>query len=382
MPSQEILSPNKKTLEVTPIDPVLSIRNLSVSFAKKRILHNVSLEIPSRGIHVFLGRSGSGKTTFLRAINRLNEELAPCHTEGEILFYSQNNSESSVSSLSSMSLDYGKSSESAKAFMSEKYLASGESFASGESSASGKLVDSMAENIYQMPSSALPRLRQRIGMLFQSPSVLPTSIWRNLELPLTVIAQYPSKKVKDFKNTQELQNIANDIKRKKGKEFLGGKDATRIKEDKETTKTTNAMNATNNKNAKDIKSRIIQTLMDCALWEDVKERLDSPALSLSGGQQQRLCLARALALHAEILLLDEPTASLDVHATKQIEDLLLQLGKNLPLLVVSHSPEQAHRLADTIHFFHNGRIVETLHNAKEASLEDITALLNQNSFVK
>ncbi|MCD7984925.1 MAG: ATP-binding cassette domain-containing protein, partial [Desulfovibrio sp.] len=99
---------------------------------------------------------------------------------------------------------------------------------------------------------------------------------------------------------------------------------------------------------------------DVGLWEEVADRLDLPAERLSGGQQQRLCLARALALEPAVLLLDEPTASLDVRAATDIEELLLRLAGRYPLIVVSHSPEQAVRLAARIVVLSRGRVRRVL----------------------
>lgn len=249
------------------MSPILSVKNLSVALAHKEIIHNVNFALPPVGISVMLGRSGSGKTTFLRALNRLNEELAPCHTTGEVIF---NN-----------------------------------------------------ENIYALTTSRLPLLRRQIGMLFQNPNVLPVSIWRNLALPLSVLE----------KCSDEEKAV-----------------------------------------------RIEKALRDCFLWEEVKDRLHAPAVSLSGGQQQRLCLARALSLHAKILLLDEPTASLDVYAATQVESLLQELGKSLPILMVSHSPKQALALADALYFFHEGRIVHSVSQKQETTLEELEKLFYSTCF--
>ena len=90
--------------------------------------------------------------------------------------------------------------------------------------------------------------------------------------------------------------------------------------------------------------------------DEVADRLDHPAETLSGGQQQRLCLARALALEPEILLLDEPTASVDYRSAGIIEDLLLSLGQRLPLVVVSHSLRQARKLADVLYLMRDGAV--------------------------
>jgi phosphate transport system ATP-binding protein len=97
-------------------------------------------------------------------------------------------------------------------------------------------------------------------------------------------------------------------------------------------------------------------LTEVGLWDEVADRLDEPATRLSGGQQQRLCLARALALEPSVLLLDEPTANLDFRAAQGIENLLLGLKDRYVLMVVSHSLEQAARLADRIVLLQGGRV--------------------------
>ncbi|MDL2284262.1 phosphate ABC transporter ATP-binding protein [Oxalobacter sp. OttesenSCG-928-P03] len=150
---------------------------------------------------------------------------------------------------------------------------------------------------------AAETLRRRIGMVFQNPNVLPLSIARNIALPLE---------------------------------------------------------ATRSLSASESQDRIEQALRDVYLWDEVRDRLSAPAASLSGGQQQRLCLARALALQPEILLLDEPTASLDFRAARQIEDLLAELKTRYTLVVVSHSLGQAMRLAEHVFVLHDGNRIEAL----------------------
>ena len=110
----------------------------------------------------------------------------------------------------------------------------------------------------------------------------------------------------------------------------------------------------------EITGRVEAALREAHLWNEVCDRLDAPAQSLSGGQQQRLCLARALALGPEILLLDEPTASLDVRSARQIEELLEGLKTRYTLLIVSHSIAQAHRLAERVFVLHDGSRIEQL----------------------
>lgn len=101
------------------------------------------------------------------------------------------------------------------------------------------------------------------------------------------------------------------------------------------------------------------SLRRAALWDEVKDRLGSSALSLSGGQQQRLCIARALANKPEILLLDEPASALDPKATQRIEELLFELKSELTIVIVTHNLQQAGRLSDYTAFFYLGQLIES-----------------------
>jgi phosphate transport system ATP-binding protein len=104
--------------------------------------------------------------------------------------------------------------------------------------------------------------------------------------------------------------------------------------------------------------RIEQSLQMAALWDEVKDRLHAPAISLSGGQQQRLCIARALAVQPEVLLMDEPASALDPLATSKIEDLILQLKRDYTIVIVTHNMQQAARASDFTAFFYLGEMVE------------------------
>ncbi len=104
--------------------------------------------------------------------------------------------------------------------------------------------------------------------------------------------------------------------------------------------------------------RAEQALAMAALWDEVKDRLNAPAVSLSGGQQQRLCIARALAVQPDVLLMDEPASALDPLATARIEDLILELKKNYTIIIVTHNMQQAARISDDTAFFYLGELVE------------------------
>jgi phosphate transport system ATP-binding protein len=101
-----------------------------------------------------------------------------------------------------------------------------------------------------------------------------------------------------------------------------------------------------------------RALQSAALWDEVKDGLDRPGLALSGGQQQRLCLARAIAVRPEVLLMDEPTSAIDPVATSKIEDLIEDLKKEFTIVIVTHNMQQAARVSDYTAFFFEGRIVE------------------------
>ncbi len=108
----------------------------------------------------------------------------------------------------------------------------------------------------------------------------------------------------------------------------------------------------------ELRDKVEQSLRRAALWDEVKDKLNQSAYGLSGGQQQRLCIARALAVDPEVLLLDEPCSALDPIATAKIEDLIFQLKSSCTLVIVTHSMQQAARVADNTGFFLLGKLIE------------------------
>jgi phosphate transport system ATP-binding protein len=156
------------------------------------------------------------------------------------------------------------------------------------------------ESIYQENVDVV-NLRKRIGMVFQQPNPFPKSIFEN-------VAYGP--KIHGVTDKAELEEI------------------------------------------------VVESLKGAALYDEVKDRLDTSALSLSGGQQQRLCIARALAVKPEVLLMDEPASALDPVATAKIEDLIEELKNNYSIVIVTHSMQQAARVSDLTGFFLMGELVE------------------------
>lgn len=145
------------------------------------------------------------------------------------------------------------------------------------------------ENIYD-PSIDPVEVRRRIGMVFQKPNPFPKSIYENIAWGL---------RINGFKGSKsELDDL------------------------------------------------VEQTLKDAALWDEVKDKLNQSGLSLSGGQQQRLCIARAIALRPEVILMDEPASALDPIATLRIEELMKELKKNYTIIIVTHNMQQAARVSD------------------------------------
>jgi phosphate transport system ATP-binding protein len=130
------------------------------------------------------------------------------------------------------------------------------------------------------------------------------------------------------------------------------------------------------KDAKDLAARVERSLRSAALWDEVKDRLGESALGLSGGQQQRLCIARALAVEPEVVLMDEPASALDPIATAKIEDLVHELKASYTIVIVTHNMQQAARVSDRTAFFYMGELVEVgpteqiFTNPREARTED------------
>jgi phosphate transport system ATP-binding protein len=109
---------------------------------------------------------------------------------------------------------------------------------------------------------------------------------------------------------------------------------------------------------RELADRVEESLQSAAIWEEVKDRLHDSALALSGGQQQRLCIARALAIQPEVLLMDEPASALDPIATQRIEELIYELKQRYTIVIVTHNMQQAARVSDATAFFWLGKLIE------------------------
>jgi phosphate transport system ATP-binding protein len=130
------------------------------------------------------------------------------------------------------------------------------------------------------------------------------------------------------------------------------------------------------KNKKVLNKIVEESLRGAAIWDEVKDRLKSSALGLSGGQQQRICIARAIAMKPDIILMDEPTSALDPISTLKVEELIAQLKKEYTIVIVTHNMQQAARVSDKTAFFLNGEIIEydvtnnVFSNPKDQRTED------------
>ena len=163
------------------------------------------------------------------------------------------------------------------------------------------------------------KLRQRVGMVFQQPNPFPMSIYDN-------VAYGP--RIHGMKKKSQLDEI------------------------------------------------VERSLKQAAIWDGVKDRLKKNALGLSGGQQQRICIARALAVEPEVILMDEPTSALDPISTLKIEDLAVELKEKYTIVIVTHNMQQASRISDKTAFFLNGNVIEygdtmdIFHNPQDKRTED------------
>lgn len=169
------------------------------------------------------------------------------------------------------------------------------------------------------PKTDVEELRRKVGMVFQIPNVLPMRVEKNLLLPLRLVRGITGNEARE---------------------------------------------------------RMRAALDEAGLWDEVRDRLDAGARTLSGGQQQRLCLARALALEPEVLLLDEPTASVDYQSVLRLEELLLRLKERYTLLVVSHSLRQALRIAERIVVMRDGRVSRVLEKGELTTADSLEEMLD------
>ncbi|ERL66201.1 phosphate ABC transporter ATP-binding protein PstB [Schleiferilactobacillus shenzhenensis] len=232
-----------------PLDPkkheiALSTEDLNVFYGTNHAIYDASLQFERFKITALIGASGSGKSTYLRSLNRMNDNIASAKVTGKIMY---------------RDLDIN-----------------------------GNGIDT-----YEM--------RKHIGMVFQRPNPFSKSIYDNITFA-------PKRHgLKDKKKLDEM---------------------------------------------------VERTLKEAALWDQVKDDLHQSALALSGGQQQRLCIARAIAMEPDILLLDEPASALDPISTSTVEETLIRLREHYTIIIVTHNMQQAARISDYTAFFHLGHVLE------------------------
>jgi phosphate transport system ATP-binding protein len=241
--SPAILDAEAGGVDADVATPAMRAVNLTLSFGAKTVLDEVSLDFPAHAITSLLGPTGSGKTTFLRTLNRMNDKVFGYQYSGDVLL-------------------------------------------------GGRSI---------FKNHDLMDFRRRVGMLFQRPNPFPMSIIDNVLAGVRAHKMLPRK---EFKTVAQAR------------------------------------------------------LTEVGLWDAVKDRLGDSPFRLSGGQQQLLCLARALAVNPELLLLDEPTSSLDPTTTERIEELIRSLAKRLTVIMVTHDLAQAARVGDRTALFFDGRLIE------------------------
>ncbi len=223
--------------------PVMAAVDLTLGFGGKTVLEQVNLRFPARTVTALLGPTGSGKSTFLRALNRMNDKVPGYRHSGDVR------------------LD--------------------------------------GHSIFK--TRDLMEFRRRVGMVFQRPNPFPMSIIDNVLAGVRAHKLVPRKEVRAVAEAR---------------------------------------------------------LIEVGLWDAVKDRLGESPFRLSGGQQQLLCLARTLAVNPEVLLLDEPTSSLDPTTTEKIEGLIRSLADRLTVIMVTHDLAQAARIGDRAALFFGGSLIE------------------------
>jgi len=214
---------------------IIETRHLNIYYGSFKAVTDVNLLIPETKITAIIGPSGGGKSTLLRAFNRMNDLIPGSHIDVEIIYNDK--------------------------------------------------------NLYDLDVDPV-EVRYRIGMIFQRPNPFPKSIYENVAW---------AARIHGYKGSLD--------------------------------------------------ELVETTLKKAALWEEVKDILKQSALSLSGGQQQRLCVARALAIQPDVILMDEPASALDRIATLKIEELMQSLKENYSIVIVTHNMQQAGRASDYTAFF-------------------------------
>ena len=242
----EQVTVDKRESQQTPAkESLIRIEGLDAFYGGLRVLSNVNLNFVENQVQAIMGPSCFGKTTLIRILNRMNDDVPGFRLEGKVII--QN------------------------------------------------------ENIYSKQIDPV-LLKLRVGMVFQAPNPFPISIYENVA--------FGPRIHKMFRKKRELNLV------------------------------------------------VRESLERAALWEEVKDRLDDNALKLSGGQQQRLCIARALAVRPQILLMDEPASALDPGSTSRIEELIVDLKQDYTVIVVTHNMQQAARVANNVAFLYKGEVVE------------------------
>jgi len=221
----------------------ISVEKLNVYYGSYHAVKGIDIEFAKNRVTALIGPSGCGKSTLLKTLNRMNDLVESCRTEGVVR------------------LD--------------------------------------GEDI--LGHADLAELRRRVGMVFQKPNPFPMSVFDN-------VAYGP--RTHGIRDRAKLAGI------------------------------------------------VERSLEQAALLDEVKDRLRKSALGLSGGQQQRLCIARALAVEPEVLLMDEPTSALDPISTSRIEDLIGEMRENYTVVIVTHNMQQAARISDSTAFFLSGELIE------------------------
>ena len=237
--------PEETVGEVYVENARMTARDVSVYYADKLAVDDVTLDIGYSEVIAFVGPSGCGKSTLLRCFNRMNDTIDICRMEGMIK------------------------------------------------------ID--GDDVFD-PNIDVVSLRARVGMVFQKPNPFPKSMFDN-------VAYGP-----------RIHGLARD--------------------------------------SIELDEIVERSLERAGLWSEVKDRLDQPGTSLSGGQQQRLCIARAIAVGPDVILMDEPCSALDPIATAKVEELISELREQYSIVIVTHSMQQAARVSDRTAYFHLGKLIE------------------------
>ncbi len=357
---------------------VFKVKNLNLWYSngKRHALRDVNLEIQRKKVTAFIGPSGCGKSTFIRCFNKMNDLIEGVKMTGSIKFADkfelvESNKIKNLKNLFGLIQKNephfdNKDELSEQIIILQKQLKKLKGYKNHDKRVKTKSSLKNINNQYQAGikiaqekiAAKILKLKKEINEIQKESEKKLNK--KNLSKKYKIIIKAKrdqevnicKRKINNLKKANVISSL--ELRTRVGMVFQKPNPFPMSIYDN----VAYGPRSSGIKNNKDLNMIVKKALEDSALWEEVKDILYEPALSLSGGQQQRLCIARALAMEPEVLLMDEPTSALDPIAANKIEKLINDLGKKYTIIIVTHSMQQATRISQYTAFFYLGQLIE------------------------